>query len=94
MSKYQCRIATPADYQKAPMIEHYIRGLSSDTVALMLASALNELDEQRTLCRNQRVRLAELERMTKGIPKPRDVAKYFQPQEAGDALAEIRGKFA
>jgi len=93
MSKYQCRIPTKEDYHSAPMIQHEIKNLSSDTVALMLASALNELDEQRTLAKNQRKRLAELEEMTKGIPKPHVRAKYFPPaDEASDVLASVRRK--
>ena len=94
MSKYQCRIPTKEDYHSAPMIQHEIKNLSSDTVALMLASALNELDEQRTLARNQRKRLAELEGTVSGMPKPKHREKYFPPTEPGDTLDLVRRKHA
>lgn len=90
--KYQCRVPTKEDYHSAPMIQHEIKKLSSDEVALMLASALNELEEQRTLAKNQRKRLAELEGMTHGV-RPKNQGKYFPPAEDSTGLLDsIRRK--
>ncbi len=90
----QCRILTDYDRHRAIAIERELKSLAPQTIALFLSAALNELDEQRSLCRNQRVRLGQMEAAAKGIPKPRDVAKYFSPQESGDTLAAIREKFS